>query len=310
MTERLGIAVLLGLGLGLGLGTALEGGRWRRRQRLVDRVAPFVLDLSAAARAHIARRRTDPLPVIGALLAPIVEPMRGLIASVAGGAEETRARLRRAGIAADLEAYRTVQARWMLGGAVGGAALSLMVQASGRAGAAVAFAVCGGILGAVAREQLLRARETARMRRIAEEFPTMLEFLTLAISAGEGIHAALVRVSSRQRGELAGELRSVVVRAGAGVPLARALEDLAALLRFEPLARTVEHLVAALERGAPLVDVLRHQARDARAQAKRSQLEAASRREIAMMVPLVLLVLPVTVLFAVYPSFFVIRTSF
>ncbi|MGY1709295.1 type II secretion system F family protein [Geodermatophilus sp. SYSU D00758] len=67
---------------------------------------------------------------------------------------------------------------------------------------------------------------------------------------------------------------------------------------LEPLARFVDGLLVALERGTPLAEVLRAQAADAREAGKRLLLEAGGRKEIAMMVPVVFLVLPVTVLFA------------
>jgi tight adherence protein C len=51
-----------------------------------------------------------------------------------------------------------------------------------------------------------------------------------------------------------------------------------------------------------LADVLRAQAADVRDSAKRELMEAAGRKEIAMMVPLVFGVLPLTVIFAVYPG--------
>lgn len=57
-----------------------------------------------------------------------------------------------------------------------------------------------------------------------------------------------------------------------------------------------------LERGTPLADVLRAQAQDVRELSRRRLVEEGGKREIAMMVPVVFLVLPVTVVFAAYPG--------
>lgn len=57
-----------------------------------------------------------------------------------------------------------------------------------------------------------------------------------------------------------------------------------------------------VERGTPLADVLRAQAQDVREAARRALMEAGGRKEVAMMVPVVFLILPVTVVFAVFPS--------
>jgi len=76
----------------------------------------------------------------------------------------------------------------------------------------------------------------------------------------------------------------------------------------EALARFVDGMVVAIERGTPLAEVLRAQAVDVREAGKRALLEAGGRREIAMMFPVVFLVLPVTVVFALYPGLFSLVT--
>lgn len=77
---------------------------------------------------------------------------------------------------------------------------------------------------------------------------------------------------------------------------------------IDALARFVDGMVVAVERGTPLAEVLRAQAVDARESGKRALLEAGGRREIAMMIPVVFLVLPVTVAFALYPGLFSLVT--
>ena len=57
-----------------------------------------------------------------------------------------------------------------------------------------------------------------------------------------------------------------------------------------------------MQRGTPLAEVLRAQAQDVREEGRRALMEAGGRKEIAMMVPVVFLILPVTVLFAVFPG--------
>ena len=66
--------------------------------------------------------------------------------------------------------------------------------------------------------------------------------------------------------------------------------------------RFVDGLLVAIERGTPLAEVLRAQAADVREAGKRRLLEAGGRKEIGMMIPVVFLVLPVTVLFALFPG--------
>jgi tight adherence protein C len=69
------------------------------------------------------------------------------------------------------------------------------------------------------------------------------------------------------------------------------------------LSRFVDGMVIAVERGTPLAEVLRAQAQDVREDGRRAVMDAGGKKEIAMMVPVVFLVLPITVLFAVFPGF-------
>ena len=86
------------------------------------------------------------------------------------------------------------------------------------------------------------------------------------------------------------------------MPLVEALQQVADRTSLDALARFIDGLLVAIERGTPLAEVLRAQAADVREAGKRRLLEAGGRKEIAMMVPVVFLVLPVTVLFALFPG--------
>src|SRR5690606_3812227 len=149
-----------------------------------------------------------------------------------------------------------------------------------------------------------------RLARLLDELPVVLEFMTLSLSAGEGILDALRRIARTSSGELAAELGSVVTAVNTGLPLAETLGELSRALELPPLTRCIDRLIGALARGTPLAEVLRAQAQDGRADAKRDLLEVAGKTEVAMLVPLVFLILPVTILFAVYPGIFVLQVGF
>jgi tight adherence protein C len=69
-------------------------------------------------------------------------------------------------------------------------------------------------------------------------------------------------------------------------------------------------MIGALERGTPLAEVLRAQAHDARGVAKRELMESGGKKEVMMLVPLVFLILPLTIVFAIFPGIFVLRSGF
>ena len=92
------------------------------------------------------------------------------------------------------------------------------------------------------------------------------------------------RVTRQSSGELAKELGRALGDARAGASLVQALDGLSARTGLPALARFVDGVAVAVERGTPLADVLRAQAVDVREAGKRSLLEAGGRKEIAMMV--------------------------
>jgi tight adherence protein C len=166
----------------------------------------------------------------------------------------------------------------------------------------VLLCVAGGVGGVLGRDWWLTQQVQRREELLLAEFPVVAELLALAVTAGESPTAAIARVTRLSGGELARELSATLGRARAGVPLVEALQQLADRTSLDALARFVDGLVVAIERGTPLAEVLRAQAADVREAGKRRLLEAGGRKEIAMMVPVVFLVLPVTVLFALFPG--------
>lgn len=312
MTPLIGAALLAGLGLGTGLWLLVSLAPRLGRPRLAARLAPYLVDVSAEARAMTTARRSDPLPVMGAVLAPLAEQGQRMLAATLGGDQVIRTRLRQSGSAVTLAGHRTRQ----LLGALLGAALGLAVAlAAAQNGAplvvtAVAAVAAGGIGGIAATDALLARAARRRSARIAEEFPTVVEFLALSVAAGESILEALRRVARTGSGELAGELDRVVQRAAAGQPLAAALAELRDDLALPAVGRLIDQVLAALDRGTPLAEVLRAHALDARDESKRRLIEAAGTREVTMLVPLVFLILPVTVLFAVWPGLMVLQLGF
>ncbi|UUT35485.1 hypothetical protein [Microbacterium elymi] len=100
-------------------------------------------------------------------------------------------RLRQSGRRADgagLAAYRARQLVWLLGGLVVGGLITVALVLTGRfTPVAVAVPVIAAIAAAAICDQILSRAARARVARVEEELPTVLEFLALCLSAGEGI---------------------------------------------------------------------------------------------------------------------------
>lgn len=305
-------ALVCGLALGIGSWTIVSTIPRLSRPRLAHRVAPYLANISEGARSFVQRRESSPLPVFGSIFGPFFSVARGLMSRVLGGNDAIVMRLQQSGSVRTVEDFRSRQLMWALGGTAFGVILSLAVAQSSSLPVGVhivAVLVCG-VAGFVAPDLLLQRSAKARLSRISSELPVVLEFLTLSLSAGESILDSFRRVSVTSGGELAAEFGGVVSAVHSGSALAESLQRLSTGIRLPELTRCIDQIIGALERGTPLTEVLRAQAQDAREQFKRNLLEVAGKKEVAMMIPLVFLILPVTIIFAIFPGIFVLQMGF
>ena len=303
MSELARQGAVLGFVLGLGLALVWAGLPRHRRQGLAGRVLPYLRDTPRPSRLL-----DDDRPVRGALgvvAAPLVRDLGRVVERVMGGADTVRRRQLRAGLPADVDRFRAEQVLWgALGAVVGGVVGTLAVLLRGAGPVPViGLVLVGAGLGVTGADYLLSRRAARREARMLMEFPTVAELLALAVGAGEGAVGALDRVCRLSRGELAGELRRCLADARAGANLPTALSGLADRTGLPSLRRFVDGVVIAVQRGTPLAEVLRAQAQDVREEGRRALMESGGRKEIAMMVPVVFLILPVTIVFAVFPGF-------
>lgn len=305
------IAVLLGGGMGVGAWTLLMLlPRWSA-PGLARRIAPYVRDITDPAGTTAMSSAADPGAAIVGAARALWQEVQERIAGVLGGADAIGRRLVQAGRPADVAAFRGRQLAWALGGLGLGGALVLVLALSGALnGQSLVLPVACGAAGAIGCDAMLTLRAKARMARIGDELPTVLEFLALCLAAGEGIFDSIRRVSATGSGELTAELRAVVLDVRTGGNLPDALGAMSRRLQLPSLARAVEHIVAAIDRGAPLAQALQAQAADAREEAKRTLIEQAGRKEILMLLPLVFGMLPLTVLFAIFPGIAMLRLGF
>ena len=312
MSAPLAWSVLCGTALGLGLWSLVSLMPRLSRPSLASRLAPYLLDVSVEAREFVSRTSVDPIPVLGTLFAPAFTALQRALSSVLGGSDTIERRLRQSGSSRSLDEFRSEQLVWALLSLAGGTVLVFAVPAIRTAPVIVPLVVPVflGFGGALVRDWLLQRSANARLERMSSELPTILEFLTLSLSAGEGILDSLSRVARTSSGELSRELRGVVADVHTGVSLVTALQSMSRRVVLPAITRFVDQIAGALERGTPLAEVLRSQAQDGREIAKRDLLQSAGKKEVAMMVPLVFLILPLSIMFAIFPGLFVLQTGF
>lgn len=270
-----------------------------RKGRLAARVDPYLSGLHGRPSRLLARTGTTPHGLLRSWIA------RWVAFVPADHLAHLVDRLDAAGFRGGPDAFRVQQATWAAaGGLVGACSLALLAGARADADLRIApvVAVVGGVTGWLARDWWLSKEAETRRRRLTEELPVAIDLVTLSIMAGESVAAAFARTSAGLGGGVGDELGRVVADVRSGTPIIEALEALGRRVPDPAFARFVDALCTGIEKGAPLADVLRAQADDARDARRRRLLELGGRREVLMLVPVVFLIMPVVTVFALFPG--------
>lgn len=167
---------------------------------------------------------------------------------------------------------------------------------------AISFSVFMGIGAYLIYDRQLSSLVKERRMIIESEFPAVVEMLTLAIAAGETPISAFARIADRSDAFLAKEFAEVVRQVRTGRPFHEALDEMGRSLKSASIRRFIDALVMALVRGAPIVEVLHRHVAEARINQRNLVMDKAGKAETSMMIPIVFLILPISVLFALWPS--------
>lgn len=303
--------VVLGLLCGTGLTLMAWQLPWLRSQDLAARVDPYLRRSRSASLFAAPRAASRSRLVLERLMGPVATRGLSVLERLTGGPEQLERRLRLAGRRTSADSFRIEQVIFGAAGMVTGVVLAVL--AVGLRGTSpllgLVIVVLGALLGVLLRDYLLGVEIKHRAARMAREFPTVADLLALAVAAGESPIAAMERVARTSSGALPDEFAATVADIRAGTSVSQALASLGSRTPLDSLSRFGEGVSIAIERGTPLAEVLRAQAQDAREESKRNLMEAAGQREIMMLVPVVFFVLPLVIVFAIFPGLAVLEIS-
>lgn len=134
------------------------------------------------------------------------------------------------------------------------------------------------------------------------ELVQIATLLGVAIDAGLSLVAALEAVIPRAKGPLASKFSKLLVALNMGGNLYDELAQLRSEEKRPALDELVVKLQVSLQFGTPLVDQLSMLVGTNRSLIATEQLAEAAKKENLMLLPLVFLILPITVVFALFPS--------
>ena len=140
-------------------------------------------------------------------------------------------------------------------------------------------------------------------KQLESELPAQIQLLTILISSGISPGRAIAILANRSNSLSATTFRGVVKEIESGASIVEALDRLKSDYDSISLRRFVTSLILGIERGSTLGPILISQVRDTRLASKSEIMDRAGKSEIGLMIPVVFLILPISILFALWPSY-------
>lgn len=307
--EAVVFGAFVGLAFGVGILLVLALNPWTRPRSVEARIAPYVRRGEFSRLFSPRENSWTNHPAIQRNIVPLIDKASHFLGRVLGTHRDIERRLQRAGLTMSVSSYRLSQSLWALAGFIGATVLALAFAATRHVsvGLLLAGIILATFSGLLARDYYLTTQVKKRAARLAREFPTVADLLALAVAAGESPVSAMERVASTSRGALSSELGLTLADIHSGMTVDDALVKLGSRTPLPSLTRFSEAVAVALERGTPLADVLRAQAQDARDHATRELMETAGKREITMLIPVIFFLMPLVIVFAIFPGLSVLQ---
>lgn len=280
------------------------------KRRLARRVRPYIqipkARLLRGADPHAYELATRTEPTISSFLSPVTDVLSRSFIRFAGGSDADRLanRLRQAGITPELTpqqrvaAFRTRTAMTTTALAVG---LGLIGWRNGATVGMTVYAAGGVALGiSLSRGRIDRAIRKRR-RQVTAELYTVNQILAMRARAGGGATDALRYVAERTTGVIASEISEIMTLHRTGMPIDQALQRAADQSAEPEAARLYRSLAISHQRGSELGSTLLALARDIRNSRRDQAIATAASRRVAAVIPIVVILAPITIAFLAAP---------
>ena len=241
--------------------------------------------------------------LLGPMLAGMVYPLARLLMPVDD--QHLAVRLRQAGLyrgldeAARPRVYRVRSLGLMVLYATGLGGVAMISGGSGLR--VILFASAGATLAAFQVRSRLSEAIRRRRESIRSELYTINQLVAMYTRVGGGPIQGLRYVVGRASGEAIEEIAEVVYLHERGWTFAEAMARAEKLTPEPEAARTYRLMAKSQEQGSDLADALLGLSKDLRAVRRDALRRAAARRRILMVIPVVVVLAPITMLFMAAP---------
>lgn len=251
-------------------------------------------------------KQVEPLlrPFRERVVGPVAEGMHNVGAAVAprGYAESVRHRLVLAGRPNGMDSGRFMAVKLLATLGVAGLFIGISVLRP--------FSPVSWVLGVAPimlltffiPDMWLASRVSRRRSTIRRALPDMLDMLTISVEAGLGFDQAMAKLVRNTGGPLSEEFGRVLQEVQAGADRSDALRHLAERTEIPELNGFIMAIVQADVFGISVSTVLRTQAAEMRVKRRQLAEEAAQKAPVKLVFPLVLCILPATLIVILGPA--------
>ena len=137
-----------------------------------------------------------------------------------------------------------------------------------------------------------------------EELVSILQLASIMISAGESPVSSLKYIAERSEGVIPELIRGEFNKLETGGSLLRTLDFIAITSSSKQVKRLGNSIQVAIDRGSPILQVIQNQVNSIKREIHTQLLRKSGKSEIALLIPVVFLIMPVSILFAIWPSLY------
>lgn len=227
----------------------------------------------------------------------------------AGYRDALRRKLELAGRPNGLDAERFITAKTLIAGSVGALGTGICIFTSS-SGLTWLMSAALTVAAFIAPDLWLSSVVDMRKRQIRTSLPDLLDMLTISVEAGLGFDQAIAKIVRSTRGPLSEELARALQEMQAGTDRSDALKHLAERTDVPQLSAFITAIVQAEQLGIPIAKVLRTQAAEMRLTRRQQAEEQAQKTPVKIVFPLILCILPATLIVILGPAIVSIGSVF
>jgi len=207
-------------------------------------------------------------------------------------------RLRQAGVAMTVEQYRRRHLQWAIATPIGAGAIGILL---GSTPLALLLVALGLFAGARRMPDQLRSATRRRASRARSDLPTIAGLLSPRVQNTKSLAVAVAGLVNEGSGPIVDDLGRAMHATGTGVSLAHAFELIAREAVDPAAARFYRFLATATTGSINLPKALLEQADELRNQRREEVERAAAARQVSMVIPTLVLMVPVAIIFLLAP---------